>query len=150
MTGIELSETAAGYARDHLVLKAPNVSSFIAFVTGASWQWVSPPAHLYLYSPKTLESLLKKAGYQPLAFRSRQGDANNNPFAIVSGIGKQALSRKGEESLSDLRRSLPVRFVEAACEVFYYPLRISIDPWLGTKLRQPELYALAVNASWCQ
>jgi hypothetical protein len=59
-------------------------------------------------------SLLKKTGYQPLAFRSGQGDANNNLFAIVSGIVKQTLSGKGEESLSNLRRSLLVRFLEAA------------------------------------
>jgi len=197
VTGIELSETAASYARDQLslrvlsgsvqdqlqklgepyqvvtlfhviehvpdpvqllemcrrlikpkgmlVLKTPNVASFIARLTGASWHWVSPPAHLYLYSPNTLSLLLEKSGYQPLTFKSAQGDAHNNLFAIASGIARQALSGSNPESLSHARQTLPVRIVEAACEVIYYPFRIVIDPWLGAKLYQPELYALATN-----
>ena len=197
VTGIELSETAASYAReqlglrvlsgsvhDHLqklaepyqavalfhviehvpnpvqllemcrrlikpkgllVLKTPNVASFIARLTGASWHWVSPPAHLYLYSPNTLSLLLEKSGYQPLTFKSAQGDAHNNLFAIASGIARRALPWSNPESLSHVRKTLPVRIIEAACEAIYYPFRILIDPWLGAKLYQPELYALATN-----
>lgn len=198
VTGIELSETAASYARENLglrvlsgslhgnlnqlgepyqavalfhviehvpnpvellemcrrlikpkgllVLKTPNISSFIARLTGGSWHWVSPPAHLYLYSPKTLDLLLKKSGYQPLAFQSAQGDAHNNLFAVASGIARQALSRSNPDSLSHARQSLPGRILETACDVMYYPLRVLVDPWLGAKLYQPELYALAMNA----
>jgi 2-polyprenyl-3-methyl-5-hydroxy-6-metoxy-1,4-benzoquinol methylase len=128
-----------------LILKTPNVASFIARLTGAAWQWVTPPAHVYLYSPKTLESLLKKSGYQPLFFRSEQGDANNNLFAIVSSVAKRMLPRSSREPLSHLRlrKSLRVRVVEKTCECIYYPFRISIDPWLSASLRQPELYAVA-------
>jgi SAM-dependent methyltransferase len=131
--------------RGLLALKTPNVASFIARLTGASWHWISPPAHLYLYSPKTLSLLLEKSGYQPLTFQSAQGDAHNNLFAIASGIARQALSGSNPESLSHARQTLPVRVLEAACEVIYYPFRISIDPWLGAKLYQPELCALALN-----
>jgi SAM-dependent methyltransferase len=200
VTGIELSESAAQYAREHLdlrvfsgslhdhvqqlgepyqavalfhviehvpnpvqllemcrrfikpkgllVLKTPNVTSLIARLTGASWQWVSPPAHLYLYSPKTLCLLLEKSGYQPLIFQSQQGDANNNLFAIGSGIGRRALSRRSLESFSRMRQTLPIRLVGAACEVLYYPFRLLIDPWLGAKLWQPELYTLAKNTDY--
>ena len=198
VTGVELSETAARYARDQLnlrvfsgslhdqlkqlqepyeavalfhviehvpdpaqllelcrklikprgllVLKTPNVASLIARLTGASWQWVYPPAHLYLYSPKTLALLLEKAGYQPIVFRSAQGDANNNLFAMVSSVAKKVLSRSSTETLSHIRKTLLVRIVEGTCEFVYYPLRLSIDPWLGGKLQQPELYAVASNA----
>ena len=128
-----------------LVLKTPNVASAIAKVTGASWHWVSPPAHLYLYSPATLSKLLTKSGYQALTLQSAQGDAHNNLFAIASGIGRRAFFRSNSESLVHVRRTLSVRIVEAACEVLYYPFRIAIDPWLGAKLRQPELYAVAMN-----
>jgi hypothetical protein len=128
-----------------LALKTPNVASFIAKLTGSSWHWVSPPAHLYLYSPKTLRLLLEKSGYQPLTLQSTQGDAHNNLFAIASGIARQALSRSNTESLSHVRQTLPVKIVEAACEVIYYPARLLVDPWLAAKLYQPELYALAMN-----
>jgi hypothetical protein len=110
---------------------------------------LSPPEHLYLYSPKTLDSLLKKTGFQPVAFRSAQGDAHNNLYAVFSSIARQSLSAQSAQSLPNLRRSLPVRIVksavEGACEFAYSPFRIVIDPWLGGKLRQPELYALALN-----
>jgi 2-polyprenyl-3-methyl-5-hydroxy-6-metoxy-1,4-benzoquinol methylase len=132
--------------RGLLVLKTPNVASLVARLTGASWQWLSPPAHLYLYSPKTLRMLLEKSGYQPLMFRSLQGDANNNLFSIGSGIGRRVLSSSSPETFSHMRQTLPVRIVEAACEALYYPFRILIDPWLGAKLWQPELYTLAKNA----
>jgi 2-polyprenyl-3-methyl-5-hydroxy-6-metoxy-1,4-benzoquinol methylase len=128
-----------------LVLKTPNVASVIARLTGASWHWVSPPAHLYLYSPATLSALLTKSGYQAVTFQSAQGDAHNNLFAIASGIGRKAFFRSNAESLVHVRRTLPVKIVETACEILYYPFRISIDPWLGAKLWQPELYAVAIN-----
>lgn len=129
-----------------LVLKTPNVASLIARVTRASWQWVSPPAHLCLYSPKTLALLLERAGYQPIAYRSAQGDANNNLFAIMSGVAKRAFFRSSRHSLPQLRKTLPVRIVERSCEFVYYPFRLSLDPWLESRLRQPELYAVASNA----
>jgi len=131
-----------------LILKTPNVASFIARITGSTWQWVSPPAHLYLYSPKTLDALLQKVGYQPLTFWSSQGDAHGNLFEIVCSVVKRALSRSPspEESISHLRETPYMRIVEAACDVFYYPFRVLIDPLLGAKRRQPELYAVAVNS----
>jgi SAM-dependent methyltransferase len=130
-----------------LVLKTPNVASLIARLTKATWQWVSPPAHLYLYSPKTLALLLEKAGYQPIAYRSAQGDANNNLFAIMSSVVKWSFLRSSGQPKSQLRKSLPVRIVERTCEFIYYPFGLSIDPWLESRLWQPELYAVASNAS---
>jgi 2-polyprenyl-3-methyl-5-hydroxy-6-metoxy-1,4-benzoquinol methylase len=130
-----------------LVLKTPNVASLIARLTKATWQWVSPPAHLYLYSPKTLALLLEKAGYQPIAYRSAQGDANNNLFAIMSSVAKRSILRSSGQPTSQLRKSLPVRIVERTCEFIYYPFGLSIDPWLESRLWQPELYAVASNAS---
>ncbi len=128
-----------------LVLKTPNVASSIARITGSSWHWVSPPAHLYLYSPETLRRLLTKSGYQPLTFQSSQGDAHNNLFAVASGIVRKTLLRSNTESLAHVRRTLPLKIFQAACETLYYPFRILVDPWLGNKLRQPELYAVAAN-----
>ena len=197
VTGVELSSTAAAYAREHhqlrvfsgdlraafsqlerrydaivlfhviehlpeptqfllecrkllqpkglLVLKTPNASSLIAKVAGSFWQWVSPPAHLFLYCPKTIGSLLQKCGYEPAVFRSAQGDANNNFFAALSSVAKRVVFRDRHQALPALRRSLPVRVTEVICELGYLPCRMLLDPWLDRKLRQPELYVLAVN-----
>jgi SAM-dependent methyltransferase len=74
-----------------LVLKTPNASSLVARLCGSFWQWVSPPAHLFLYCPRTLEFLLKKTGYRPSTFRSAQGDANNNLFAVLSSVANRTV-----------------------------------------------------------
>jgi len=128
-----------------LVLKTPNASSLIARLAGSFWQWVSPPAHLFLYGPETMGSLLQKCGYQPAIFRSAQGDANNNLFSALSSVVKRSLFRDRQQSLPALRRSLPVRVTEAICELGYLPCRVLLDPLLNRKLQQPELYVLAVN-----
>jgi SAM-dependent methyltransferase len=131
--------------RGLLVLKTPNVESSIAKITKSSWHWVSPPAHLYLYSPGTLKKLLTKAGYRTVTLNSSQGDAHNNLFSIASGISRRAFFQSNTQSLAHVRRTLPIRLVEIACEIAYYPFRILMDPWLGATLRQPELYAVAMN-----
>jgi len=128
-----------------LILKTPNVASAIAKITGSSWHWVSPPAHLYLYSPETLGKSLTKSGYQALKFQSSQGDAHNNLFAMVSAIARKAFFRSSTESLVHVRRTLPVKIVQGLCDVIYYPFQVLVDPWLEKKLRQPELYAVARN-----
>jgi len=39
----------------YLVLTIPNIDSWEFKVCGKYWEWVSPPAHLYYYSPKTIK-----------------------------------------------------------------------------------------------
>jgi 2-polyprenyl-3-methyl-5-hydroxy-6-metoxy-1,4-benzoquinol methylase len=128
-----------------LLLKTPNVASLIARLSGSTWQWLSPPAHLWLYSPATVGRLLCKSGYQPRSYRSTQGDANNNLFSLLSAMGKRLLPRSSTESLARLRRGPAVRTLEGACEFFYYPFQLLLDPWLGRKLWQPDLYVVAGN-----
>jgi SAM-dependent methyltransferase len=130
-----------------LVLKTPNASSFAARLSGSFWQWISPPAHLFLYCPRTLDLLLKRTGYQPSTFRSAQGDANNNLFAVLSSVANRTLFSHSSQSLPSLRRSLPVRIIEEICELTYLPCRMLIDPWLDRSLQQPELYAFALNTA---
>ena len=80
------------------------------------------------------------------ATRSEQGDANNNLFAIVASIAK----RMPDQAWSLYR----IYGYESPCaskswrkpaSASIIPFRISIDPWLGASLRQPELYAIARN-----
>lgn len=132
-----------------LVLRTPNVASWIAKRTGAYWQWLYPPAHIHLFSPRTLELALEKSGFRVETIRSRRGDAYNNLFELVCALGrywvlrkKKAVDRMGEKSLSDgYRRQMNA--ARKTSDVIYYPLGLVVDPWLQKKGLQPELVAIA-------
>src|SRR5579859_8113538 len=59
---IEFLRRCRGLLRDGgaLILKTPNAASWIAKRTGAYWEWLCPPAHLHLFSRKTVELALQK------------------------------------------------------------------------------------------
>ena len=50
-----------------LVLKTPNIDSFNASVFKDRWYHLDCPRHLFLFSPKTLTDLLKRAGFSVCA-----------------------------------------------------------------------------------
>jgi SAM-dependent methyltransferase len=60
-----------------LGLRVPNVSSFGARVSGHSWPWMCPPAHLWFFSPATLPRLLVRHGFEVLEVATLRGDGNN-------------------------------------------------------------------------
>jgi 2-polyprenyl-3-methyl-5-hydroxy-6-metoxy-1,4-benzoquinol methylase len=130
-----------------LILKTPNVESWIAKKTGAYWQWLSPPAHLHLFSPKALVGALQRSGFRVKNISSRQGDAHNNLFELACAAGRYAASGKngnanghGRASWSDKWHVNTARIVS---EVLYFPAGLLLDPWLGSRGLQPELLAIA-------
>lgn len=130
-----------------LILKTPNAASWIASATGSWWQWLCPPAHIHLFSPKTLEITLTRAGFRVERIWSRRGDANNNAFELACALGRYASSRRGKEEGSNGRTSWSNRWqvnaARAASEIAYSPFAFLVDPWLGRKGLQPELVAIA-------
>jgi len=46
-----------------LVIQSPNIQSLMARLTRSSWNWLTPPDHLYHFSPATLEMILKEHGF---------------------------------------------------------------------------------------
>ena len=130
-----------------LILKTPNVSSWIADVTGSWWQWLCPPAHIHLFSPKTLEMALTNTGFRVDRIWSCRGDANNNAFELACALGRYASSRKRMEAGINGRKSWSDRWqvnaARAASEIVYSPFGFFLDPWLGRKGLQPELVATA-------
>jgi SAM-dependent methyltransferase len=46
-----------------LVVQSPNLDSLMAELTGSSWSWLSPPDHLYHFTPPSLAALLRRAGF---------------------------------------------------------------------------------------
>jgi len=66
-----------------LLLATPNARSLSARWFGRDWEWVTPPAHLHLYSPEGLESALRRARLAPVETWTRRGDAQPFLFALA-------------------------------------------------------------------
>ena len=131
-----------------LILKTPNVTSWIARRTGSCWQWLSAPAHIHLFAPRTLELALTKSGFRVEKIWSRRGDAHNNLFELVCAAGRYFVRRKertaaGGNGRKSWSQDWRVNAAEAAAEAVYYPLGAVVDPWLEKKGLQPELVAIA-------
>jgi len=46
-----------------LVIQSPNIQSLMARLTKSNWNWLTPPDHLYHFTPATLGLLLKEHGF---------------------------------------------------------------------------------------
>ena len=82
-----LSSIGAKLSPDSIIaIATPNVDSLVAKATGKSWGWLSPPDHLYLYSPRTLPRLLELAGFEVLEICTRRGQSRNFLFLMLQAI----------------------------------------------------------------
>lgn len=131
-----------------LILKTPNIASWIARKTGAYWVWLSPPAHVHLFSPETLGLALRSCGFLMEDIHSQKGDASNNLFELARATGKYLVSRgkehgKGGNGRRTWSDRWQVNAARALSDVIYYPLSLVVDPWLDKIGMQPELVAIA-------
>jgi SAM-dependent methyltransferase len=46
-----------------LVVQSPNIDSLMARLTGSAWNWLTPPDHLYHFTPSTMRRLLADQGF---------------------------------------------------------------------------------------
>lgn len=58
-----------------LVIKVPNFSSFSSSALRQGWGWLSPPAHLYQFTPETLGKIVEAAGFSRVSHYTATGDA---------------------------------------------------------------------------
>lgn len=68
-----------------LALRTPNIGSLPARLNGRVWQWVGAPAHLSLFSPKSLALAVERAGFSVRYVSTRRGDAYNPVFELIRG-----------------------------------------------------------------
>jgi SAM-dependent methyltransferase len=68
-----------------LALRTPNIRSVSARINGWVWQWVGAPAHLSLFSPKSLGLATERAGFSVRYVATRRGDAYNPVFELLRG-----------------------------------------------------------------
>jgi SAM-dependent methyltransferase len=64
-----------------LVFRVPNLASLDARLFGPFWAGLDPPRHLYVFSPRTVETLLHKTGFSSLEQSSASG---NYPTFLLS------------------------------------------------------------------
>lgn len=87
----------------------PNGASLLFKLSGKHWEWMTPPAHLFYFSPRTVKQLLKKIGYKDIRIFTRQGDAHDfwaelslgiaYRFGIVDFLLKRGKGRIGKSAV---------------------------------------------------
>ncbi len=58
-----------------LVVTTPNGATLQCRTLGRLWEWWTPPAHLALFTPAGLRTLLAAAGYEAQSLETRRGDS---------------------------------------------------------------------------
>ncbi|MGH7726476.1 MAG: class I SAM-dependent methyltransferase [Candidatus Eiseniibacteriota bacterium] len=82
-----------------LVLATPNPESVSARLFGREWEWMSPPAHLHLFTARGLKRALERRGFEVLEVETRRGDARPFGFALLRWLAvrvgaKRALTQR--------------------------------------------------------
>lgn len=132
-----------------LILKTPNVASWISRVCGSSWEWLSPPAHLCLFSPTSIRLMLERQGFQILHLATQRGDAHNPLFEVIRSSAKRISGRKETEFQSSA--SVPpsatrwYRTLEALTDAISKPFTPLENHLFGRGLLHPELLVVARN-----
>jgi SAM-dependent methyltransferase len=131
-----------------LCIRTPNARSWLSTVCGRTWEWLSPPAHIVLFSPAALVSSMENSGFHLLKLKTQRGDASNPFYELSRACGKRL--RRPATGLSQgtvpprQRRLHPyIRLIERVSDVCYAPLQPLENLSLGTRRLLPEILALA-------
>jgi SAM-dependent methyltransferase len=141
-----------------LALRTPNIGSLPARINGQTWQWVGAPAHLSLFSPKSLGLAVESAGFSVQHVSTRRGDAYNPVFELLRGGAlrsgfhqrtKRLLKlQSGDnvlpygESLTSGRRVRILSRLSSLFDVIFFPL-YPIEKFLDFVGFGPELFLIA-------
>jgi SAM-dependent methyltransferase len=129
-----------------LMLKTPNVGSWVAKKAGEYWAWHCPPAHIHLFTPEAMHLAATKSGFRMERIWTQRGDSGNNLFERISAWGRRWYRRtnrtqnRGQTNLSSRR---PVKFVRSLTDIVYFPVGLILDPWLAKGNLQPEIVLIA-------
>jgi cyclopropane fatty-acyl-phospholipid synthase-like methyltransferase len=129
-----------------LMLKTPNVGSWIAKKAGDCWVWHSPPAHIHLFTPQAMHLAATKSGFRMERIWTQRGDSNNNLFERVSAWGRRWYRRKNQtqnRAQTQAFRRPSVKFVRSLTDIVYFPFGLILDPWLAKRNLQPEIVLVA-------
>lgn len=84
----------------HLLIEVPNAQSAAARRLGAAWQPLDLPYHVGHHGPRSLRTLLERAGFDVLR-------VDTVPFALYAARGRAELLARGAVEAARARRLLP-------------------------------------------
>lgn len=152
-----------------LVVLVPNINSLDFLWFGKFWGWISPPAHIYLFSPKTICALLKKVGFKVVEVRTGRWKAYNFlsqillvgfvflPLILLIDMRQKYKRQTSPQTgfqiskSSRLKRAF-VRLYNFACRVAFHiseateqfsPIFKPFRRMVCTRLRGPEILVVA-------
>lgn len=112
--------------RGIIALTTPNIDSLVAQATGESWGWLSPPDHLFLYSPKTLPGLLERTGFEVLEVGTRRGQSRNTVLLMLQAVAyRLGLFGQLKESVALAAREVRSRQGHGTFNVFWLTEKIT-------------------------
>jgi len=76
-----------------LVVQSPNIRSLMATLTRGKWSWLSPPDHLYHFSPDSLTMLLRSHGFNVKKLRTWEPAKDFSDNLITANISNPMLRR---------------------------------------------------------
>ena len=131
-----------------LLLKTPNGGSWLAEHVQGWWEWFAPPEHVHVFSPVSLDLVLKRAGFVPDYTTTRLGDAHPVTFELLRVGARRALGRGGEArppasgGLPPSQRAWYAAALESI-RLATWPLEALLERAWARRLRGPELLVAA-------
>jgi SAM-dependent methyltransferase len=104
-----------------IVLTVPNGESTEFRTFGRRWEWASPPAHLWLFTPSTIARLLENEGFEVVHLETYEGDTAGNLLfhaylalreSVFYGLRLVVGKRRLLEYRSHARTTMTARAVE--------------------------------------
>lgn len=133
-----------------LLLKTPNAASWLSRTLKTRWEWLNPPAHLFLFSPRAARAALQQSGFEAVMVTTQQGDAHNTLFQLLRGGTKGLLSidaEFGPRIDRALGKSFWYRKIVRATDLLWTPFRPLEKALWSSSLLAPELLIVARKRS---
>ena len=137
-----------------LALRVPNLDSTVAKLSGARWQWLSPPEHVCMYTLGTLSQFLVQRGFEILTSRTARGNSRNIWFEVLRARIKMAVSSTPSGRADDNEQfrfqpptvyqdSLWYRAGEELVKIGTMPVDWLVSRWMSKRGKEAELAVLA-------
>lgn len=149
-----------------VILTLPNINSWEFKICGRYWEWLSPPAHLFYYSPNTIKKMLKKHGFDIVHLETYYGDTAGNILFHIYLSFKQLLFYglkyiKGRKKLLKIRENIRNNLrnetskegkefvgidfiIFKLCDILWKPFK-SVDNWRCKKGKGASILVIAVK-----
>jgi len=76
-----------------LVVQSPNIDSLMSRLTKAKWNWLTPPDHVYHFTPATLSSCIERHGFEIRMLKTWEPFEDFLSNIVTAGIGTGIIGR---------------------------------------------------------